>query len=381
MGGEISYKYLGGTNYQFELIFYRDCNGADVNPVSEQLKVWNHPGLSSITVNFVSRQDISPTCSPVTGSSGPLLCGSGSNGGNGQGAVEKVLYRSAAVSLTGIPPANGWIFTYENFSRSNTVSNLMNPANYGITLAAKIYQLDTPDDSPVFFQDPHFVSCAGTPYTFNGNAIDPNLDSLVFSFGIPYNNIQGATYNPPIDPIQVPFELGFSASNPTPNQSLNPGNIPASLNPISGELTFTCVNIGNYVVKVLVKSYRLGILISEVEREMQLMVMPCSGGNNPPVITPPFPGNSFDLTVNAGDLVSFTLNASDADLLQDGSPQTLTMTGSGPMYGTNFTSSTGCSIAPCASLTSGFPLNGSGAISTNFNWQTTCDHISDSQGN
>ena len=133
MGGEISYKHLGGTNYQFELVFYRDCNGADVNPVSEQLKVWNHPSLSSITVNFVSRQDISPTCSPVAGSPGPLLCGTGSNGGNGQGAVEKVLYRSAAISLTGIPPANGWIFTYENFSRSNTVSNLMNPANYGIT--------------------------------------------------------------------------------------------------------------------------------------------------------------------------------------------------------------------------------------------------------
>jgi gliding motility-associated-like protein len=85
--------------------------------------------------------------------------------------------------------------------------------------------------------------------------------------------------------------------------------------------------------------------------------------------------------VNAGDLVSFNLDASDVDLLQDGSPQTLTMTGSGPMYGTNFTSSTGCSIAPCASLTNGFPLSGTGSISANFNWQTTCDHISDAQGN
>ena len=381
MGGEISYKNLGGTNYQFELIFYRDCNGADVNPVSEQIKVWNHPSLSSITVSFVSREDISPTCSPVVGSPGPLLCGSGSNGGNGAGAVEKVIYRSAAISLTGTPPSAGWIFTYENFSRSNTVSNLMNPANYGITLAAKIFSLDSPDDSPVFFQDPHFVSCAGTPYVFNGNAMDPNLDSLVFSFGIPYNNIQGANYNPPVDPIPVPYETGFSATNPTPNQSLNPANIPASLNPISGELAFTCVNIGNYVVKVLVKSYRQGILIAEVEREMQLMVLPCSGGNNPPIITPPFPGNSFETTINAGDLISFNLNASDPDLLQDGSPQTITMTGSGPMYGTNFTSNTGCSIAPCASLNTGFPLVGTGAISTNFNWQTTCDHISDAQGN
>lgn len=381
MGGEIRYKNLGGNSYQFELIFYRDCNGADVNPVSEQLKVWNHPSLNSITVNFISRQDISPTCSPVTGSPGPLLCGSGSNGGNGLGAVEKVLYRSGSITLTGTPPANGWIFTYENFSRSNTVSNLLNPANYGITLSAKIYKLDTPDDSPVFFQDPHFVSCAGTPYTFNGNAIDPNLDSLVFSFGIPYDNIQGATYNPPVDPIPVPFEVGFSATNPTPNQSLNPANIPSSLNPISGELSFTSVNIGNYVVKIVVKSYRQGILISEVEREMQLMVLPCSSGNNAPFIAAPFPGNSFETTVNAGDLVNFTLNATDTDLLQDGSAQTMTMSGSGPMYGTNFTSSTGCLIAPCATLNTTLPLSGVGSISTDFNWQTTCDHITNAQGN
>jgi len=381
LGGEISYKHLGGTNYQFELIFYRDCNGADVNAVSEQLKVWNHPTLSSITVNFVSRQDVSPTCTPVAGSPGPLLCGTGSNGGNGLGAIEKVLYRSAAVSLSGAPPAEGWIFTYENFSRSNTVSNLLNPANYGMTLAAKIYHLDTPDDSPVFNETPHFVSCAGTPFSFNGNAIDPNLDSLVFSFGVPYNNIQGASYNPPVDPIPVPFEIGFSVTNPTPNQSLNPANIPASLNPVSGELTFTCVNIGNYVVKILVKSFRQGILISEVEREMQLMMMPCSGGNNPPVFTAPFPGNSYNLTVNAGDLVSFNLTATDTDLLQDGSPQTLTMTGSGPMYGTNFTSGTGCSVAPCAQLNTSLPISGIGSVSTQFNWQTTCDHISDAQGN
>ena len=33
MGGEITYKHLGNANYQFELVFYRDCNGADVNAV------------------------------------------------------------------------------------------------------------------------------------------------------------------------------------------------------------------------------------------------------------------------------------------------------------------------------------------------------------
>ena len=75
MGGEISYKHLGGTNYQFELIFYRDCNGSDVTISPEVLRVWNHPTLTSISIPFISREDISPTCSPVSGGPSPLLCG------------------------------------------------------------------------------------------------------------------------------------------------------------------------------------------------------------------------------------------------------------------------------------------------------------------
>ena len=141
MGGEISYKHLGGTNYQFELIFYRDCNGADVNAVSENLRVWNHPTLSTIPVIFVQRTDLSPSCTPISGGPGPLLCGTGNNGGNGIGAIEKVIYRSAPILLNGTPPAQGWAFTYENFSRSAALTNLTNPASYGITLAAKIFHL------------------------------------------------------------------------------------------------------------------------------------------------------------------------------------------------------------------------------------------------
>ncbi|MBI3238884.1 MAG: hypothetical protein HYZ43_08625, partial [Flavobacteriia bacterium] len=67
MGGEITWK-CSGNGYIFELIFYRDCNGVEVNTISENIEVWNHPTVSNILVAFISRQDISPTCSPVPGS-------------------------------------------------------------------------------------------------------------------------------------------------------------------------------------------------------------------------------------------------------------------------------------------------------------------------
>lgn len=384
MGGEITWKCDGNNKYIFELVFYRDCNGAEVNTMSEALRVWNHPTLTTLILPFVSRIDISPTCTPVLGSPAPLNCGSGTSGGNGIGAIEKITYRSAAVTIQGIPPTQGWIFTYENFARSNSLTNISSPATYGITLTAKMFAhgIDNgcTDNSPSFLQAPYFVSCAGTPFVYNMNAVDADLDSLHIAFGIPYNNFPTGTYNPPLNPIPIPFEPGFNFSSPTPNTSFNPANIPATINSSNGEITFNSFTVGNFVVKVLVKSYRQGILIAEVEREMQLVIVPCSPGNNAPIFTAPFAGNSFTTTVDAGDLVNFNLLVNDNELLQDGSPQMVSLSATGPLFGANYTSNTGCQIFPCATLNQALPITGSQQANALFSWQTTCDHLVNQYG-
>ena len=383
MGGELTWEYQGG-NYVFTLVFYRDCNSAEVNTVSETIRVWNHPTLSSINLPFISRTDISPTCNQVTGGPAQLSCGTGASGGNGIGAIEKIIYRSGPVILTGTPPSQGWIFTYENFSRSGALTNIANPSSYGITIAAKMYAIpgNTPgDSSPKFLQEPYFVSCSGEPYVYNMNPVDPDLDSLAISFGIPYNNFPSGSYNPPSNPIPVPFETGFSSSSPTPSGTMSAGSIPAQIDPITGELTFTSTLSGNFAIKVLVRSFRYGTLIAEVEREMQLVVMACAGANNKPVITPPFSGGtSFSTTINAGDAVTFNLQSTDIELLQDGSPQLNILNASGPMFGTGFTSTSGCAIAPCATLSPAPVISGSQGVSTTFNWQTSCDHLLGADG-
>lgn len=385
MGGEITWKCQGGL-YVFQLAFYRDCNGADVNTVSENLRVWNHPTLTSITLPFVDRIDISPSCNQVIGSPVPLSCGSGPLAGNGIGAIEKVVYQSAPIALPGTPPSAGWVFTYENFSRSNALTNISNPGTLGITIAAKIYAVGTSsgtcvDNSPIFLQEPYFVTCAGSPYAYNMNAIDPDLDSLSIDFGVPYNNFPTGVYDPPTNPAPIPYEPGFSFLSPTPDASMNPSNVPAQIDASSGELTFTSFSVGNYVVKVSVKSFRNGQLIAEVEREMQLVVTACTNANNSPVINAPFAGGLFETTVNAGTLVNFNLSSTDVEVLQDGTAQSNLLTASGPMFGTNFTSATGCGIAPCATLNATPIISGIQGVSTTFNWQTDCDHLVGAGGN
>ena len=385
MGGDITWTCVGG-DYVFQLTIYRDCNGPQISTTFETLEVWGHPTLSSINVQFVSSTDVSPFCSQVPSGPGPLLCGVGANSGNGIGAIEKAIYKSIPITLNGIPPIGGWVFTHQDFARSSSITNLTDPDTYGITITAKMFAIPggaigCVDNSPQFLQEPYFVSCVGDPYTYNMNGVDPDLDSLHITFGTALNHFPGLAYNPPTSPAAIPYEPGFSPISPTPGPSMNPGNIAAQVDPSTGKLTFLTNNTGNFVVKIVAQSYRNGVLIAEVEREMQLIVLNCNGVNNPPVITGPF-GGLFETTINAGDLVNFNLSSTDIEVLQDGSPQDNILSATGLMFGTNYTNpGAGCSIAPCATLNATPLITMSQGVTTTFNWQTSCNHLISPFGN
>lgn len=378
LGGDITWTCQGG-DYVFQLAFYRDCNGADVSTISVNLDVWNHPTLSVITLNFDSRTDVSPLCTQVPAGPSPLTCGIGAGGGSGLGAIEKVIYKSVPITISGTPPAAGWIFTYQNFSRSASVTNLQNPSTYGMTLASTMYSIPNSsgtcvDNSPQFLQEPYFVSCVGDAYEYNMNAVDQDLDSIAIRFGHPMDHYQTLPYNPPTNPIPIPFEPGFSSLSPTPGTGMNAANILAAVDPNSGNLTFLSNNAGNFIIKVAVQSFRQGVLIAEIEREFQVHIQNCSGTNNAPVITGPF-GGLFETTVNAGALVNFDLSSTDIELLQDGSPQNNHLSATGLLIGPNPTLPVGCAIAPCATLDAIPLITMPQGVTTNFNWQTSCNHL------
>lgn len=386
LGGEITWKCFN-SDYIFTLTIYRNCNDTDASGVSETIRVWNHPTLTTITLPFVSRTDISPSCTAVTGGPSALTCGTGANGGNGIGAIEKITYRSASLSISGTPPPQGWVFTFEGASRGAAITNLSNPTNYGLTIASKMYAVPSGnstcvDASPIFLQDPYFISCAGSAYSYNLGITDPDMDSTAVSFGVPYSKMTAGSYNPPNNPIAIPFNTSFSYTSPTPTASMNAANVDAQLNSASGAFSFQSSTTGQFVVKVVAKSYRNKQLIAEVEREMQVIVTQCSTGNTAPVIAAPFAGGLFETTVNAGVAVNFNLTSVDNETLQDGSPQHNLLNASGKQFGTGFSSTTtGCGIAPCATLTTPPVVIGTQGATTAFNWQTSCNHLLDATGN
>jgi len=350
---------------------------------------WGNNNVTSIECDLFSTTSLSPKCTQVGGGPLELECGVGTSGGNGPGAVQKFIYRSSPVTLTGTPPSTGWAFTYDSFSRNWSLSNIDNPAAYGITLSAIMYPVSgnsanpCNDSSPQFAQDPYMLLCAGTDFQYNSNAYDPDNDSLVYSWGVPLDHFPAGVFNPPTNPAPVPFVAGFLNTNPTPDTGFDPGNVPAQMNIENGDITFLSNTVGNFGVVQKIDSYRNGQIVSTINREFQMIVIPCVGYvNTAPDITPPFSGNtSFDAEFFAGDLVNFDIIISDLELLQDGTPQLVTLSPTGNYFGTNLTDpNNGCDYTPCATLDQAPIIQGVQGLSTNFNWQTSCDHLLDADG-
>lgn len=389
MGGEITWTCAGANTYQFQLVIYRDCNGLDIISNNLDIEVWGHPSVSTINCSLIQTVDLSPPCTQVAGGPIQLDCGTGAQGGNGAGAIQKYIFQSAPTVLNGVPPPQGWSFTYDDWSRSWSLTNISSPATYGITLHSTMYNHSNfssgqcVDSSPQYAQDPYMLLCTGTNFEFNSNVYDPDNDSLAFSWGIPYDHFTTGAFNPPSNPIPVPFVTGFAYDNPTPDASFNPNNIPATIDPNTGTIAFTSFTQGQFAMKQKIDSYRNGELIATTNREFQLVIINCAGANNTaPSITPPFNGNTtFNTEFFAGDVIDFDIIIQDNELLQDGTSQTVTLTPSGNAFGANFTdANNGCGTIPCATLDQSPIISGVQGLTTHFHWETSCNHLMDANG-
>ncbi len=387
MGGEITWVCQANGLYVFKMKLYRDCNGIQ-GPGSVTLAVHNNPSLASIPLSLVSQTDISPN------GPGCPTCPTG-----GQGAVEEFVYQSAAIALPGVPPAQGWAFTYDDCCRNAAITNLNLSTGSGFTLRAIMFpyngQNTAPcfDSSPVFVEKPSVIMCTRNPFKYNHNAVDTELDSLVYSWGQPLNNFSGV-FNPPGNPTQIGFNANYSFSSPLPGPLTNPLNVPANMNTVTGEVGFTSYTAGNFVTVTKVTAFKCGIKVAEIYREIQIVLVgnciitagPPVVYNTDPDVTAPFQDATgaytlYNKTVCAGEPVSFFLNATDFEFLPlaaptFGAPQVVTITASGSQFGAGFNSTTtGCFNPPCATLAPPTPISAPFGVGVNFNWQTDCNHL------
>ena len=220
MGGEITWR-CSGTQYIFTLKLYRDCNGI---PQTGNITMNSNSPAGNINMIEVDINDISPTGANCPTCIAPL---------NSPNAVEEHIYESAPITLNGVPPAGGWYFAYSDCCRNGSVTNLGAGGGW-FTLRAIMYpyngQNTNPcfDNSPQFAERPQLATCAGDTTYYNANAIDLDLDSLVYSWDRP---LDGSPYTAT---TPYPFAPTYSFNSPLPGPALNPQNVAAVLNPTNG---------------------------------------------------------------------------------------------------------------------------------------------------
>jgi len=402
MGGEITWVCIKDpTNpdvgkYIFKMKVYRDCDGTTLSTFSQTIDVWDGgvSSISSITLDWVSNTDISPAGNAVNSGYACLDCNT-----NPIGAVEEYVYESQPIALSGTPPVSGWHFTWDSCCRNGATTNLVlsstTSPSEGFTLRASMFPYTEPstgnvlpaspcyDNSPIFKEQAKTILCIGYPFSYSNLGFDVELDSLSYAWDEPLDDIAfGTAFNTGINPLPIPFVGGYTFNSPLP------GGV--TLNPLSGEISYNSNISGNFASVIRVDAFKCNQKVASVYREIQVVLIGCgllpSGNPNlPPVISPPIPTNgaqnwitsinpstllpSYETTVMAGQIVEFSVSATDNDINTAGNLQILTLEIEGGQLDPTLALSNPATFT-LASTSAGY-------VSGDFYWECNCDHMQD----
>ena len=228
------------------------------------------------------------------------------------------------------PSPGNYIIFLNDPNRNLGIVNIPNSVNtpFYIETELTINPFLGANNSPVLLNPPIDNACVGEPFVHNPGAYDADGDSLSYKF------------------IKCKGENGKDIPGYTTPQTSKT----FSINAVTGDLLWDSpVLQGEYNVAILITEWRHGIKIGSIIRDMQIMVAACD--NHPPVIK-----TINDTCIVAGTKLSFMVSAKDPD--NDG----VTLSGNGGPF----------IIHDSAVFKTAFHI---GTVSSNFTWQTTCNHI------
>ena len=305
--GEITYRHLGGFQYEVTIITYTKSDSPADRP---DLGIsWGDGSVDTI----------------------PRI--------NGLGLGELVapsIKMNRYIGVHTYPGPSIYLISFEDPNRNGGLVNIPNSVNVPFYVSSEL--VINPflgiNNSVQLLNPPIDEACPGQIFIHNPGAYDPDGDSISYRISVCLGE----------DGLSIP---GFNQPQASNNFTLDP---------VTGDLVWDAPlpnGVGEYNVAFIVEEWRRGVRIGYVTRDMQINVVPCS--NQPPVINP-IP----DLCVDAGSLVNFQVQASDAD-----SPaQSITLSATGGPF--QFSAPFNAVFAGVTQL---------GNVSQNFTWQTNCTNV------
>lgn len=272
VGGEMSYKWLGGQVYEITLTLRRDCfNGspeaefddpAHIGIFDSEGSIVRSRGQFGLLLLDFRKDDtlneiLKTECEVVGGD----VC------------VHTTTYRGK-LELPFLK--GGYVLAYQRCCRNKTITNIVDPEFIGATYSLVISEdaLRYGNTSPKFGIFPPIYICGDRPILFDHSAFDPEGDSLVYSLCVPYSGADTAN-SKPTRPSKPPFPL-VQYKSPFSLLDLLGGNPALRIDTRTGLLTGQPNAIGQYLVGICVDEYRNGKLLSRVRRDFQYNVRFCT---------------------------------------------------------------------------------------------------------
>jgi gliding motility-associated-like protein len=271
VGGEITYRCLGGNRFEFTITLYQDCLNGNNNAIRADSPAF-YGIFDAVTYNFVDSgtafastvRIVPPEFSNDCINNFPNTC------------LRKETF---VFEKTLSPNPNGYIIVYQRCCRNAAINNLIAPGLTGVTYYAHIPGFTSgqcPNNSAVFNNFPPQIICANNPLIYDFSASDMDGDSLSYRLcnAMPgadetIEKPTGAQMDPPPYP-SVSYYPPYSAETPMF------GFPPIQIEETTGMLTVTPTALGRYVVTVCVDEWRNGVLLNTLSRDVQFVVTNCS---------------------------------------------------------------------------------------------------------
>ena len=299
--GEITYTHIHGCEYEIRMVTYTYTLSLADRP---QLEI-NWGDHTESLVNRVEKFQI----------------------------PGELYFRNTYIGRHIFPGAGVYRITMLDENRNYGVENIPNSVMVPFTLQT-IIKINCETDSlynrsPVLLYPPIDKAKVGEVFIHNPSAYDPDGDSLSYLLTVCLGN----------DGLPIPnYSLPYAANSLT-------------VDAITGDLIWDFpAQTGIFNVAMMIEEWRNGIKIGQILRDIQIEVFESS--NRPPQFSP-----LNDLCVTAGELVQFTVSATDPDY----DKVTLSATG-GPFQ---------VSDSPALFDT----VAGYGSVTGTFIWQTVCRHV------
>jgi gliding motility-associated-like protein len=326
LGGELTYKYLDATGpttapYRYEITasvyvtcnssatstslfvdFYNKATGAQLFLSSANL------GSANASVSggslLLTQSSISP-CTTIAVPPGCTITGA---------SQPYQLQKFIGVVCLPTSTAGFYAVTAPSGNRNAGINNIGNSSSssYYMGLYAALLPASIPNRSPVFTGDAVGLICAGDTTVILNNAVDPDGDRLVYSFGQPYNNSTLTIFTAPLPYVPYTTPGGYSAATPLGTGA----GYYAKINPNTGITKYVGgPTVGNrYGIAIDVTEYRtingVEVALGTTRRDIQLLV-----GNCPATAAPTLPAVAAmprSYTIEAGSTLSIPITGSQA---------------------------------------------------------------------